>query len=336
MHRETVHVDFSSRRTASPFQSALAAFPGQQIRPGASSYFTAPTQTLDPNIFNQQERIRPQVRSWLLSTIASALHEKGFRASERWLRVWIAGSGASYQWSAARDPGDLDILLGVDYPRFREANIEYTGMSDAEISDDMNEALQSDLWKRTANQQIGDSHYEVTWFVNPGSTDIRNIHPYAAYDVGREEWTVRPIDLPLDGPSSWFPKEYDAQAQADLARAQEIIARYDAAAAAANDADPGRRQNALTALNAAARDAVALFDEIHLGRHAAFDETGEGYRDFANYRWQRGKQLGLIPALRAIKDAVNEARKDAEHALYGGELKSTEHVLTAAALRRSR
>ena len=331
-------MDISSRRTASPFQSALAAFPGtlQRVMPGASSYFTAPTTNLDPHLFDSDEEMDRKVRNWLVRTVHTELAAKGFRGAERWLRVWLAGSGASYQWSAARDPGDLDILLGVDYVAFREANIEYTGLSDREISDDINEALQAELWKRTANQELNGGTYEVTWYVNPGSTDIRAIHPYAAYDVGRGEWTVRPIDLPKDGPGSWFPKEWDEQAKADRANAVVIVDAYNRAAADAEGATGPRWLNAAAQLNSAGKAAVALFDEIHQGRHEAFEEQGQGYRDFANYRWQRGKQLGHIQALRAIKDATKEARKDAEFKLYGQELKSTEHVLTAAALRRAR
>jgi hypothetical protein len=39
--------------------------------------------------------------------------------------VWLAGSAVSYQWSAAREPGDLDVLIGVDYIQFRKAHPEY-------------------------------------------------------------------------------------------------------------------------------------------------------------------------------------------------------------------
>lgn len=331
-------MDIRSRRTASPFSSALAAFPGKlaQISPGASSYFTAPTSGLDPHLFDENEKMHLPVRNWLVRTVHAELAAKGFRGSERWLRVWLAGSGASYQWSAARDPGDLDILLGVDYARFREANVEYTGMSDKEISDDINDQLQAELWKRTASQELNGAVYEVTWYVNPGSTDIRAINPYAAYDVDQREWTVRPIDLPAAGPGEWFDQSYADAVEADRQRAQEIIDRYNRARDEVATATGPRWFNATTALTQASKDAVELYDSIHKGRHVAFEEQGQGYRDFANYRWQRGKLVGHVQALQAIKNAVKEAQKDAEYRLYGGELKSAEKVLIAAALRRNR
>lgn len=329
-------MDISDRRTASPFSQALAAFPGKPaVVPGASSYFTAPTTTLDPHLFNAQEGMHSSVRIWLRHTVLAALGAKGFRGADRWLRIWVAGSGASYQWSAARDPGDLDVLLGVDYLAFRQAHMEYQGLSDREISDDINDALQADLWKRTANAEVNGAHYEVTWYVNPGSTDIRNIHPYAAYDVDNNDWTVRPVDLPAAGPGEWFPKEFAEAADRDKDRATEVVQDYNAAVAALQDPpNIPQRINAMASLVAASSAAVALFDEIHRGRHAAFEATGEGYRDYANYRWQRGKLLGTVPAVRVIKDAVKEARKDAEYRLYGQELLGSEKALRQAALGR--
>ena len=328
-------MDISSRRTASPFSTALASFPGTitAVTPGASSYFTAPTSGLDPSLFDARENMHPKVQHWFITTLFGEMARKGFRGMDTWLRLWLAGSGASYQWSAARDPGDLDILLGVDYVTFRQAHVEYTGISDREISDDINSLLQEQLWKQTANHRLGQGTYEVTWYVNPGSTDIRAINPYAAFDIRRNEFTVRPIVLPATGPGAWFSKAYAEAAERDLEKTHQIVARYHQAAVASVGDGPAW-MNASTLLVQAGKDAVALFDEIHQGRHKAFEQDGEGYRDFANYRWQRGKQLGSVPALRAIKDAVNEARKDAQHVLYGQELKTSEKAITAAALGR--
>lgn len=328
-------MDLTSRRTAQPYLSALATRATEHVvSPGSSSYFTAPTAGLDPTLFNGRS-MRPAVRRWLQDTLHGYLTGAGFEDSHEWARIWLAGSGASYQWSAARDPGDLDILIGVNYEQFRQTNPRYAGLSDLEISDTLNVSMVDDLWKRTANQKLGASTYEVTWYVNPGSTDIRNIHPYAAYDVDRGEWTVDPIELPAAGPGEWFPKEYAAAAQRDQQRTLELVAAYNKAHAALQGATrTGDYVNAATQLAAVSRQAEDLFDEIHLGRHAAFDETGEGYRDYANYRWQRGKLLGTIPALRAIRGESKEAREAADTELYGQKLTSTEATRVAAALGR--
>jgi hypothetical protein len=308
----------------------------QSVTAGASSYFTPPEKTLDPNLFGYGEKMKLVVRTWLQHTLHGFLAGKGYHGVEHWTRIWVAGSGASYQWSAARDPGDLDVLIGIDYERFRRMNPRYTGLSDVEIGDDLNEVMQNSLWPKTANQQIGHATYEVTWYCNPHATDIRDINPYAAYDVDKAEWTVRPIELPAAGPGEWFPKEYEEAANRDQARAVEIVTAYNQArAGVTGDLRDPHSVNAAAALTTAGRHAEALFNEIHLGRHAAFDKGGQGYRDYANYRWQRGKLLGTIPALRAIHDEVKGAREDTETALYGRKLKSTEHYLVEAALGRT-
>lgn len=327
-------MDYSDRRTSS-YRDALAVRAlSQRVAPGASSYFTAPERELDPNLF-AGDKMRPVVRTWIQSTVRDFLTNAGYFGVRDWLHIWVAGSGASYQWSAARDPGDLDVLLGIEYELFRQTNVRYNGLSDKEIGDDLNEQMQADLWKRTANQAIGGGTYEVTWYCNPKSTDIRAIHPYAAYDVDHGEWTVRPIDLPAAGPGEWFPKEYDIAAHADQLRAVEIVTAYNRALSALHDAtNRGSETNAKAQLAQATRDGETLFEEIHQGRHEAFDDQGEGYRDYANYRWQRGKQLGTIPALRAIHDEAKAAREETERALYGARLKSTAHVRVQAALGR--
>ena len=98
---------------------------------------------------------------------------------------------------------------------------------------------------------------------------------------------MRPIDLPKAGPGEWFPKEYAQAADRDKARATEAVTAYWAAVDELQHAAGPQRVNAMSRLVSASTAAVALFDEIHQGRHAAFDATGEGYRDYANYRWQR-------------------------------------------------
>lgn len=318
------------------YRDALAARAvNQRVAPGASSYFVAPEKNLDPNLFGYGEKMKLGVRTWLQSTLHQFLEHAGYIGVRSWCRIWIAGSGVSYQWSAARDPGDLDVLIGVDYQQFRQMNMRFTGLSDREIGDDMNEEMQADLWKRTADQSLGGGTYEVTWYVNPGATDIRAINPYAAYDVDRAEWTVRPIDLPEAGPGEWFPKEYGEAAHADQLRAIEIVSNYNRALDHLHAAqNTGQMVNAASQLASATQQGEELFNEIHQGRHLAFDEQGEGYRDYANYRWQRGKQLGTIPALRAIHDEAKAAREDTDVALYGAKLKSTEHTRVAAAMGR--
>ena len=109
----------------------------------ATSYFSSPEQDLDPRLFSGNQ-LKGWVRSGLMQLLFDFLHEK-YRHADLWAHVWIAGSGVSYQWSAAREPGDLDVLIGVNYIQFRKANPEYLGLGDTEISQMLNEDFRLSL-----------------------------------------------------------------------------------------------------------------------------------------------------------------------------------------------
>jgi hypothetical protein len=258
-----------------------------------TSYFSAPSATLDPELFDGK-RLKPWVRNDLNRLLYDFLGQS-YQNAETWAHPWLAGSGVSYQWSAARNPGDLDCLVGVDYVQFRKANPRFVGLSDKEISDQLNEDFRAGLQPQTANWH----GYEVTFFVNNHATDIRAIKPYAAYSLKYDEWTV-PADPAAHAPQN---ADWDAAASRDAAAARQTYARFEAAHM---DLDSSRgeaqRRNAESRLSAAVSQGMALFDDIHLGRREAFNAGGEGYADFHNYRWQAAKRNGTIDALRAVRD----------------------------------
>jgi hypothetical protein len=105
-----------------------------EVNPHASdtSYFSTPETDLDPNLFFGQ-KLRPWVRNGVLRILFDYLAVR-YTAPEKWATAWLAGSGVSYQWSASRDPGDLDCLVGINYILFRQHNLEYAGLSDREIA----------------------------------------------------------------------------------------------------------------------------------------------------------------------------------------------------------
>lgn len=290
-----------------------------QAHESSTSYFSEPDATLDPFLFDG-DHMRASVRNALLSLFHSFWRSR-WSNHESWSTVWIAGSGASYQWSASRDPGDLDVLVGVDFLGCRKANPEVAGLSDAEIASEMNREFREHLAPRTATWH----GYEVTWYVNEGGYDIRNLNPYAAYNVSEDEWTVRPDPHPHPGSSPL--------ADEDTARAESILGRYNKAL---DDVDmvinPGLRLNAEITLRAAATEAVGLFDEIHEGRHAAFEGDGLGYADPANARWQQGKASGAIQALKSIKEHVTSAQEDDEVQTYGVHIMNAHDALVRSAL----
>lgn len=290
----------------------------------ATSYFSTPADTLDPKLF-QGRVLKPSIRNGVTALIKDFLNES-YRHSEMWAHPWLAGSGVSYQWQAAREPKDLDCLIGVDFIRFRKANPEYSGLTNREISSQLNEDFHDGLQKQTSNW----NGYELTFYAL-ATDDIKTIKPYAAYDLLYDEWTVVPD--PNAAPPS-FP-EWDEAVDSDAKKTQNISARFESALSDLKFATsfPARR-NSEVRLDSAAAQGKALFDEIHTNRSQAFSDTGEGYADFHNYRWQSGKQNGTIDRLKSMRDYVLKNNTTAARATYGVELPDADTLIRRAAIYR--
>jgi hypothetical protein len=281
-----------------------------RITPGSTSYFSAPSSELDPKLFQGNH-----INSWVRSGILTMLFEylvKQYADPHAWTHAWLAGSGVSFQWEASRDPGDLDCLVGIDYVKFRQSNPEFIGYSDVEISKTFNEGFNEELMPHTRNWE----GYELTYYVNPQS-DIRDINPYAAYDLTADEWIV----YPDRNPQPPYSRAWEQKTMRDEDMAEDMIRKYaDALNEVRNTANPAYRVNAERKLQLAMEQAVAFYDDIHQNRHIAFSKVGSGYADFNNYRWQAGKRSGVIQALRAIKEHKTAIESDVQKKTYGIEL----------------
>jgi hypothetical protein len=283
----------------------------------ATSYFSRPSQQLDPKLFDN-EGLKPWVRTGVLSMLFDYL-AKHFAAPHTWTKAWIAGSGVSYQWEAAREPGDLDCLVGINYVLFRQANDEYAGFSNQEIASLLNDGFNKELMPKTRNWE----GYELTYYVNEQS-DIRDINPYAAYDLVGDIWTVEPDK----NPEPPYSRAWEQKTNRDHETAKEIVSRHSSALEEVRRAtNPAHRLNAERRLKLATEQAATFFDDIHAGRKVAFSKIGAGYSDFNNYRWQAGKRSGAVQALRAIKDAKTEADKQQQLQTYGIELPDTDTLI---------
>ena len=262
-----------------------------------TSYFSHPANTLDPTLFEGRV-LRAWVRQGIVSLLMDFLNLH-YRHPELWAQPWLAGSGVSYQWEAAREPGDLDCLVGVDFIQFRKANPEFTGLSDKEIAAELNEEFHENLQLQTSNW----NGYELTFYVNPSATDIRAIKPYAAYDLKHDDWTVTPD--PNQVPT--WNAEWDQIAQHDAELAESAHNRFNGALQDVQVSPNGpMRRNAENKMTMAAAQANALYNEIHENRSIAFSSEGQGYNDFNNYRWQLGKRYGTIDKLRAIREYMKQ------------------------------
>ena len=288
-----------------------------QVTPGATSYFSAPSAELDPKLFDNNG-LKTWVRTGILTLLFDHL-ARTYTNPHKWTKVWLAGSGVSYQWEASREPGDLDCLVGINYVEFRRSNPEYQGYSDQEIANTLNEGFNTDLMPGTRNWE----GYELTFYVNEQS-DIRDINPYAAYDLIADTWTVAPDK----NPQPPYSRAWEQKAQRDAEIASELVKRYSTALnEVRSSVNPAHRINAESKLKLASEQATRYFEDIHAARRIAFSQIGSGYSDFNNYRWQAGKRSGAIQALRGIKDQRDAMELENQKKIYGVELPTTDALI---------
>jgi hypothetical protein len=305
------------------FYEALAAKAVPvNIEPSSTSYFSKPQVGLDPRLFVNGKLIS-SVRNGVLTVLYNYLATL-YQTPQDWTSAWLAGSGVSHQWAAKRYPGDLDCLVGIDYLAFRQANVKYTGLNNQEIASMLNEGFKEDLWPLTENFLEA---FELTFYVNVQS-DIKKIKPYAAYSLVNNDWVVEPTIEEAPTNPQWTVK-----AEKDKGAASEIIARYATALNAVNSStNSAMRINAERALKLAVDQASALFEDIHQGRKYAFSESGSGYLDYNNYRWQAGKREGTVQMLRHIREHNDVVKEQREKVLYGVNLPDAHDLIRASAL----
>jgi hypothetical protein len=295
------------------------------VEPAETSYFSAPGAGLDPRLFRSGKLV-PAVRSMILRILLEHLKVHYYNP-EAYIHAWLAGSGVSYQWTAARKPADLDCLVGVNYVLFRQSNPEYKALSDKDIASMFNEDFSNALHSTTNNFLDA---YELTFYVNVQS-DIRSIKPYAAYSLTNDDWTVAP-----EVKGAPVNKQWDKKIANDKSMTEDILIRYSSALDAIGNAPTAAaRLNAEAALKLAVEQGAALFEDMHHGRKHAFSQSGQGYADIHNYRWQSGKSSGVVQALRQLKDISTKSRKEFESATYGMELPDV-NTLVRRALTKKR
>lgn len=300
---------------------------------GHSSYFESPHDHLDPSLFDGVH-LHPDVRQKLIIELEAALNSSlNLRGVEHWLFAWLAGSGITYQWEGGE--GDLDVLFGVDMIQFVQQNPNFAGIPEDAVATWADGVMREKVWPKTAHTTFHQRTYEVTFFWHPGmADDIESIKPYAAYDLKRDVWVVDPPLLPHD-PHALYPAEWYRAAAGDVEAAGHIIRRHHNARQqlASTTAESPSGRNATAELIRARQSAVALFDDIHKGRRAAFAEQGHGYSDWHNFRWQHAKDTGVVPALRAIEHEAKAANEAEEMRLYGGPIEAADVLVTREMMR---
>ena len=290
------------------------------ITAGASSYFRPIEQTLDPDLF-VGFRLKPSVRLDLMSAYDGYL-DQVVQGRQQWLRGWIAGSAATFQW---RGNDDLDVLLGLNGIPFRQANPRYAQMSDKEIAAYLNERMRTELWP-TLGCYLG--RFDVTTYINPGAWDINAIKPRAAYSLEEDAFTVAPVPQ-----APRVRTEWETVAGVYAQRAQTIAERYSQSLTDLRNAtNPAARIDAERRFHLVVDQAVSMFDAVHAGRRLAFSPLGGGYDSLEEMVWKSGKQAGWLKALKSIKDYHQAAQTSRQLQTYGVELPDADTLVRRAAM----
>jgi hypothetical protein len=280
------------------------------------------------------ERLKQEVRGAIVSSISSWLHSINLDGDDDWLHLWITGSSISYQWNADRGPGDLDVMVGIEFTKFQADNPAFGAWSAQDLSSWLNQKMFTELWPQMAGTKFGSKSFEVTYYYNTTvSDDINVIKPYAAYDLLDDKWVVKPPDLPTN-PGLLYDKSWYDAADRDTLGAKEIVFKYQTAMRDMEASAPGTPDwhNSGARLHTSLAQAAEMYHGIHTGRKEAFSEQGTGYSDWHNFRYQRSKSSGTLDALKAIADVGSAAHADEETALYGAPLDSAEVTLRRAAM----
>jgi hypothetical protein len=229
-----------------------------------------PTFGLDHRLFDG-DQLKPDVTHYVLSTLDGFWRPRYGAGWRRWARVYLAGSEAS-EWTSATQEGnnDFDVLIGVHYARAREDVPAFLALSPEQITDRLNAEFRTGLMPYTSGEHPvmitiegqPEGPFDNTFYVNPNSWDIRDIKPYAAYDITNHEWAVKPPHLP-DWDVSKFP---EGHALVEMGEAYErlIQAIFDLP-------EPYRTQQG-----------NALWTYLHTDRSRAFGPNGEGWYDPGN------------------------------------------------------
>jgi 2'-5' RNA ligase/predicted GNAT family acetyltransferase len=222
-----------------------------------------PTTGLDPDLFDEHGRIRPDVRHCVMTRLDQCIRtDSGLAGSDwqDWTRVYLLG-GAVSEWAGPRPNGtarDLDVIVAVDLPQ-AQRHSAFGGMDAGTAASALNTAFQrhfnDDHWRPSFG-----GVWSLTGFCNQRAWDVTAIRPYAAYDLTHSRWAVRPPHLPEHSVRDFDPAVI-AHAQAVLAEARAVLRMP----------EPLRT-----------REARDLWEHVHAHRCVAFSEEGSGWQDVGN------------------------------------------------------
>lgn len=232
--------------------------------------FARPKPNLDPDIFDSSEVMHPWIRDTVLNQIAGVWNKYGDWWSHS--RVYLAGSLASYWWGTP----DFDVLVGIE-PRWWDKNQEGTHEEICKrLTDEFRVTINSEAFTFPAGPDGSRLTTEETFYVNADSYDIRNLKPYAAYELLSNTWYVHPSHMDKHWGPKMLPWAFWEHA-ANLADEGESVLDHGDVAGAAD-----------------------LYDRLHSARNEAFSSRGMGLSDPRALLWVVMVRWGILGRLEML------------------------------------
>jgi hypothetical protein len=237
--------------------------------------FSPGQDTLDPRIFDG-DRMRTELRLAVLSLLDGFWTPK-YGDWRKWARVYLAGSGASHWWDS---DVDLDILIGINKEALDQARPQNVGVSEEDVCGHLNVEFNRDL-ETTTLEWHG---FKTQFHCNPGSWNIQDINPYAAYDITNNEWAQKPPVLPPDWGPHAFPDFWWDEVNTTADQIETMLLHGEV---------PFDQ----------VEEGAAFFDKLYSERQRAYSLWGNGWVDYGNFQYQVLSQWGVLQPLYRAKQA---------------------------------
>jgi hypothetical protein len=261
--------------------------------------FATPRASLDPDIFDQAEKMHPWIRESILGMLGAFWNDP-YPGWQSWVRVYLAGSLASYWYGTP----DFDVLIGVETSKTPLADLtdnEVCGFLTQEFYErldpltahftfppapDLHEVITSvakvpeeenlSAYNVCPSDLVPLGPVEITWYVNSASYDITRIRPYAAYEVISDKWVVHPPKMD----KNWGPQSLSYTFWTKMADLADQI-------------------KAILVLPLTERlpAAQSIYDRLHSQRSKAFSAQGIGVTDPRALQWIVMERWGLLGSL---------------------------------------
>lgn len=258
--------------------------------------FSPGKENLDPRVFGEGEKVRPELREAILATLDGFWRPR-YGDWTQWAKVFLAGSAASYWWDSDHD---LDVLIGIDKDALDQARPQNVGVSELDVCQHFDKEFKEELDLQTKSFTGG---FEATFFCNADSYNIANLHPYAAYDLTVDGWVVHPPEVPRSWGPDDFPDAMWQEANRIADQIESILRRP----------EPERTL-----------EGVELFGYLHTLRQRSYGPNGKGWMDYGNFLWQALSQWHILQPLWRLNHAtqataVTSSDESAwSHSTHGG------------------